>query len=78
MFHFAISRLGAASLWIDYVPSESNPADVPSRFHEMRVEERRVASAQLGDWVRMVVPELSDGRGSWLSSKSIALSVWGA
>jgi hypothetical protein len=70
------SRLGAASLWIDYVPSESNPADVPSRFHEMNEAARCAAAAQLGDLVRMVVPELSDGHGIWLSSKSIALSVW--
>ena len=35
IFHFAIARLGLASLYIDYVPSESNPADVPSRWHEM-------------------------------------------
>lgn len=78
MFHFAISRLGAASLWIDYVPSESNQADIPSRFHEMDVASRRAASGQLGTLVPMVVPELSDRHGKWLSSKQIALSVWSA
>ena len=39
MFHFAVARIGFASLWIDYVASESNPADVPSRLHEMTDEE---------------------------------------
>ena len=39
MFHFAVAKLGLASLWIDYVPSESNPADVPSRLHEMSPDE---------------------------------------
>jgi hypothetical protein len=32
----------------------------------------------LGAEVRMVVPELADGQGRWLSSTSIAQSLWGA
>ena len=33
-----LHNLGPASLWIDYVPSKSNSADAPSRFHEMTRE----------------------------------------
>ena len=76
MFHFAVAKLGAASLWIDYVPTESNPADVPSRFHEMSMGERLTHADLLGDLVPMVVPALCDDNGEWLSSVDIAASVW--
>ena len=76
MFHFAIARLGAASLWIDYVPSESNPADAPSRFHAMSRAQLERAVSELGDSVRMIVPELVDPQGRWLSSVAIAQSLW--
>ena len=39
LFHFAVAKLGIQSMWIDYVPTESNPADVPSRLHEMSAAE---------------------------------------
>ena len=75
-FHFAIAKLGAASLWIDYVPTESNPADVPSRFHEMSRSERLLHAELLGELVPMQVPALCDEEGNWLSSVAIASSVW--
>ena len=31
MFEFSLAKLGISSLYIDYVPTKSNPADVPSR-----------------------------------------------
>ena len=34
----SLHNLGPALLWIDYVPSKSNSADAPSRFHEMTRE----------------------------------------
>ena len=34
-FHFVVATKGIASLYIDYVPTDSNIADVPSRWHEM-------------------------------------------
>ena len=77
MFHFAIARLGVASLWIDYVPTESNPADIPSRLHEMSEAEQRRELAELGRRVRMVIPEFADNEGRWLSSVDIAISAWG-
>jgi len=76
-FHFAIARLGIASLWIDYVPTESNPADVPSRLHEMREDEARAALRGLGQEVRAHVPSFADDSGEWLSLVAIAASVWG-
>ena len=75
-FHFAVAQLGAASLWIDYVPTESNPADVPSRFHEMSADERSAAGPLLGDLVPMKVPSLCNADGSWLPMVDIARSVW--
>ena len=65
-----------ASLWIDYVPSESNPADVPSRLHEMSPAERAAALAPLGEWMEMTVPSLADSHGRWLSSVDIASALW--
>ena len=76
-FHFAFARLGAASLWIDYVPSESNQADIPSRFHEMSREAVATAQAGLGAQVPALVPEFADEQGRWLSFVDIARSVWG-
>ena len=45
MFHFVVARAGVASIWIDYVPSDSNPADIPSRFHEMSEDEIEEAAS---------------------------------
>ena len=75
-FHFAVARLGIASLWIDYVPSESNPADIPSRFPEMSDEERAEAVADLGYEVRMEIPEFADSAGRWLPYADIARALW--
>ena len=62
--------------WNDYVPSESNPADAPSRFHAMSRAQLERAVSELGDSVRMIVPELVDPQGRWLSSVAIAQSLW--
>jgi hypothetical protein len=77
MFHFAFAKLGALSLWIDYVNTESNPADTPSRFHEMSQDEITVASADIGPRVFAVIPNFADDDGEWLSFANIARSVWG-
>ena len=76
MFHFAIAKLGLASLWIDYVPSESNPADVPSRLDEMSESQAASELAELGDPMQMVLPDFADADGAWLSPVDIAASVW--
>ena len=75
IFHFTIAQLNVASIWIDYVPSESNPADVPSRLHEMTTEEATSELATFGQRVRARIPSFADANGKWLSSKSIAQSV---
>ena len=77
MFHFAIAKLGLASLWIDYVPSESNPGDIPSRLHEMSAAEAERELRDFGEPVDMTVPRFADANGDWLSSVSVAASVWG-
>ena len=76
MFHFAIAKLGLASLWIDYVPSESNPADIPSRVHAMSAQEAEIATAGLGIQAPLTIPKFCDELGDWLSFSEIASSVW--
>ena len=75
-FHFAIAKLGIQSLWIDYVPSESNPADVPSRRHEMSDLEAQRALSGFGDQVPMKLPVFADDDGEWLSAAGIAGATW--
>ena len=75
-FHFAVAKLGISSLWIDYVASESNPADVPSRLHEMSEAEAAEALRAFGEPVAMRLPVFADESGDWLSPKQIAASVW--
>ena len=76
MFHFAVAKARPSSLWIDYVPSESNPADIPSRLHEMSEEEAHRATLELGDRVEMIIPTFADAQGEWLSFTQIASSAW--
>ena len=76
MFHFAAAKLGLASLWIDYVPSESNPADVPSRLHEMSPEQAKAELSSFGEPMEMILPKFADENGDWLSSLEIAQSIW--
>ena len=75
MFHFAIARLGLASLWVDFVNTESNPADDPSRAHEMGGAAAEKLS-QYGRLVPMRIPEFASEDGQWLSLIEIARSVW--
>ena len=76
-FEFTVAALGAASLYIDYVPSKSNPADDPSRLHEMDAEEARRAMAEYGEEVPMTIPTFTNEDGTWSSFESVAASVWG-
>ena len=76
MFHFAAAKCNIESLWIDYVPSESNPADVPSRIHEMSEAQAKKELHHFGTEIPMVLPSFSNGKGEWLSSREIAASVW--
>ena len=77
MFHFAFARLGATSLWIDYVNTESNLADIPSRFHEMSAAEASAAAADLGERIDSIVPTFASDDGQWLPFADIARSVSG-
>jgi hypothetical protein len=76
MFHFAIASLGAASLYIDYVPSESNIADIPSREHAMSSDEVERLDQEIGPLVAMHIPEFATRDGKWLSYNAIARSMW--
>ena len=78
MFHFAVAQVGATSLWIDYVPSESNPADTPSRAHEMDSRTRARELAELGKQVPMRIPTFADTHGEWMSFTAILRSIFSA
>ena len=75
-FHFTIAKLGIASLWIDYLPSKSNPADAPSRFHEMTRDAIIAVSASLGVLYTAVILALATHDGRWLSFSQIASSIF--
>ena len=77
-FHFVVATRGLASLYIDYVPTDSNIADVPSRWHEMSATEREEWIPRLGQLVEPKLPDVADARGQWLSYTSIARSLWGS
>ena len=69
-----MAKLSLESLWIDYVPSESNPADVPSRAHG--IHDAASALADFGAFTPMVIPSFATDGGDWLSYVEIAESVW--
>ena len=79
MFHFVFARLGAASLWIDYVPSESNIADIPSRAPDGMLHEELSSNPELalllGLEVPMRIPQFADDNGDWISYLAIARSL---
>ena len=61
-------------LRLDYVPSESNASDGPSRWGTPRSPtpvSHDVPLWQLGRFVQMVLPQLADSRGEWLSGYDI-------
>ena len=76
MFNFAISRAGVASLFIDYVPTDSNVADVPSRWHEMSPAERAEWAGLLGLEVAAKIPDLANADGGWRSYTEMARALW--
>jgi len=75
-FHFVVATRGLASLYIDYVPTDSNIADVPSRWHEMSATEREEWLPRLGQLVEPKLPNVADASGRWLSYTHIAKSLW--
>ena len=75
-FHFVVATRGLASLYIDYVPTDSNIADVPSRWHEMSAAEREEWIPRLGQFVHPILPNVADDQGRWLKYTSIAKSLW--
>ena len=77
MFEFSLAKLGISSLYIDYVPTKSNPADVPSRAHELSARAAEASLAEFGGFTPMVLPVFADDNGNWLPFVEIAASVWG-
>ena len=77
MFEFSLAKLGMSSLYIDYVPTKSNPADVPSRAHELSARAAEASLEEFGAFVPMVQPEFADDDGNWLPFVALAASVWG-
>ena len=70
-FHFAVAASGASSLWCDYVNTESNPADIPSRMDDAGWQEYfdltdSEAHDILGESTKMRIPPMADAHGTWL------------
>ena len=76
LFKLAIARLQLRSIFIDYVPSESNISDIPSRINEPPKDGDAECWAIMGDFIQSVLPSLADEDGEWLSFVQIACSVW--
>ena len=76
LFKFAIARLNLRSIFIDYVPSDSNIADIPSRFLEPPKSEDPECWEIMGSFITSIIPALADHTGEWLSFNDIASSVW--
>ena len=76
MFHFTIAISGITSIWIDYVPTESNPADIPSRPEDLEAMSASEISELLGVQLPARVPTVMSKDGEWLSFVQIAQSIW--
>ena len=80
-FHFAVAASGASSLWCDYVNTESNPADIPSRMDDAGWQEYfdltdSEARDILGESTEMCIPPMADAHGTWLPFDLIARQLW--
>ena len=76
MFHFTVAMSGMSSLWIGYVPTESNPADIPSRPEELHAMSIIEIQELLGTELPASVPPFMSREGEWLSYVQIASSIW--
>ena len=71
LLHFMLAQLQITSVWTDYVPTESNIADIPTRLHLNDYTDEELEL--LGRKVEMVIPTLVDASGRWLSYTAIAI-----
>ena len=78
LFRFATAKLKLRSIWIDYVNSESNIADVPSRALEPSAAGDEECLEEMGTFFDARLPIFSDDSGSWLPFVHIARSAWPA
>ena len=65
-----------ASIWIDYVPTESNPADLPSRPEELALLTAAQIEERIGSEVNMSIPQFAKEDREWMPLISIARSAW--
>ena len=68
-----LAQLQITSVWTDYVPTESNIADIPTRLHLNDYTDEELEL--LGEKVEMVIPTLVDASGRWLSYTAIAIDA---
>ena len=76
LFRFTIARLRERSLWIDYVNSDSNIADVPSRALDSKEAGDSECWDEMGSFFKPVLPNFCDADGAWLTFLDIARSAW--
>ena len=63
LFEFGIARLHMRSIFINYVPSDSNIADIPSRFFEPPKSEDPECWEIMGTFITSIIPALADHTG---------------
>ena len=75
MFRCATARLSLRSLWLDYVNTESNIADIPSRAGEAPKPGDDECWAMMGARAPCLVPEFADSNGDWVAFAAVAMPV---
>ena len=74
-FRCAVAKLSLRSIWLDYVNTESNIADIPSRVGEAPASGDEECWAMMGDRVHCTIPQFADEHGEWLSFAAVAMPV---
>ena len=81
VFWLKLLSLEVTSIWLDYVNTESNIADIPSRVGLDEADDDPIDTElcweMMGSRVPLVLPRFADDGGSWLPSVSVAKAALG-
>ena len=78
LLHFAVAKSGCTSLFTDYVPTESNPADYPSRLglEPLDISEADFDNLMGREIPEMTIPVFATQAGEWLPFADAARATW--